>query len=400
MVTPASVDRIKGKQAKGAILLLQSTQTECDQLNGPLTEFGFTVFSATTYKDGMKIYRDRDPEVIILSAVVSGGSAFDFCRSIRKEMKDSKIPIILTSTMLSGRLLIEIKSKWGVTDTVLLPVTLNKMFHLIQFHLGQEDTRPDMTMKQTSKLGVPAQPKQKKKLNREGDLSEVKLEKLLRLMAVNNRSGVLKLKRNGSAIDLHIQNGKLVYVSSDYIEGSTLADHLVESGKISPDRLPALQKRMETENKLLGHLLLDVGLLAKDILQAEISEHMVKKALLLFDWKDGSYQLSEDAPQAPQDVNIQLDLAQVIFDGIRKTVDIDDFESKIGDLPGSIFKLLRDKGIDIKDLDLSTEEKRLAYSFDGKQPLADTMSTSALSPEEICRFIAGLLALKIVRLMK
>ncbi len=398
MATSVSPVRIKAGEAKGIILLLQSTQTECDQLNGPLTEFGFTVHSATSYKQGMSIYRDKDPNIIILSAVISGGSAFEFCKSIRREMKDSNTPIILTSTMLSGRLLIEAKSKWGVNDTVMLPVTLDKMYHLIQYHLGRENVRPDMTQSKINKFHSGAKAKKKKKLSREGDLSEVKLEKLLRLMAVKKRSGVLTLKKDGQHIDLHIQDGKLVYVSSDYIEGMTLSDHLVESGKVSPDRLPALKKRMEQENKLLGHLLLEVGLMAQDLLQTTISEHMVKKAMLPFEWEDGTYQLSDDAPQSPHDVNIQIDLAKVIFDGIRNSVDPEDFEKRIGDLPGAIFKLLRDKGFDIKDLDLNMEEKRLAYSFDGDQPLADAMSTTSLSPEEISRLIAGLMAMQLVKI--
>lgn len=400
MTESAKQDQVQKEKGPSVILLLQSTQAECDQLNGPLSEFGFKVYATTVFQEGLKHYRDHDPHIILLSAVISGGGAYDFCRSIRKELKDDKTPIILTSTLMSGKFLVDARAKWGVNDVIQLPVTVDNIYHLIRFHLGQEDKRPDMTRQDSPAAKAHAKKKARRKLSLTGNLSEVRLEQLLRIMALNRRSGILTLGEGDEQIELHILKGKLVHVGSRYIEGLSLADFLVEKNLVPSERMPAIKQRMESEKKLMGHLLIEVGLIAKEILAQSLTEHMLKKAMHPFRWKNAPYKFSKDPPREQPDMEVQVDLAKVIFDGIRNSTDPREFESSIGDLPGAIFQTLRDKGFDLKDLHLNIDEKRLAYAMDGKQPLADIMASTSLTPEEVSRLIAGLMALKILRQQK
>ncbi|MCB1155273.1 hypothetical protein KDL45_16565, partial [bacterium] len=131
-------------KVKGTVLLLQSTKEECDQLQIPLSEVGLNVFGTTSMENALRFYNERTPDLLIVSSFLSGASAFDFCRKIRTVFNDFDTPIILTSVVRSGTLMIEGKSKWGVNDVVVLPVRMEKMMQLILFHLGHEETRPNM----------------------------------------------------------------------------------------------------------------------------------------------------------------------------------------------------------------------------------------------------------------
>lgn len=105
------------------ILLVDDEATILETIEQKLRKEGFSVFTAPSAEEGMRLYRQVRPDLMVLDVMLPNRSGFDLCRAIRKE---SHTPIIFLSARgsESDRLL---GLELGADDYVVKPFNLGEL---------------------------------------------------------------------------------------------------------------------------------------------------------------------------------------------------------------------------------------------------------------------------------
>ncbi|MCC7102012.1 MAG: response regulator transcription factor [Fimbriimonadaceae bacterium] len=105
------------------ILLVDDEATILETIGQKLRKEGFSVFAAASAEEGMRLYKQVRPDLIVLDVMLPNRSGFDLCRVIRKE---SHTPIIFLSARgsESDRLL---GLELGADDYVVKPFNLREL---------------------------------------------------------------------------------------------------------------------------------------------------------------------------------------------------------------------------------------------------------------------------------
>ncbi len=105
------------------ILLVDDEATILETIEQKLRKEGFSVFTAASAEEGMRLYKQVRPDLIVLDVMLPNRSGFDLCRAIRKE---SHTPIIFLSARgsESDRLL---GLELGADDYVVKPFNLEEL---------------------------------------------------------------------------------------------------------------------------------------------------------------------------------------------------------------------------------------------------------------------------------
>ncbi|MCB1152915.1 DUF4388 domain-containing protein, partial [bacterium] len=240
----------------------------------------------------------------------------------------------------------------------------------------------------------------KRALPPSGDLADVKLSRLLRLLTLNSRTGVLSLGEGEKQLSLHFDHGRLVFIDSGFIEGYALADVIREENIVSPEYLPALRRRMLDENRLLGHLLLQVGVIKQHDLERALKLQIVRKAVWPFTWREGPYTFSKEQPRRPSDLTINVKMGDLIFRGVRESSDADAFYKEVGDPRTIRVRMQQGRGFDLKDLELTREESDFVKHLSGNRSLAEIIDESRLDEEHALSVLLGLFSLRLAKRVK
>lgn len=105
------------------VLLVDDEPTILETVETKLRKEGYTVFTAGTAEDGMRLYRQAKPDLLILDVMLPQRSGFDFCRAVRR---DSKVPIIFLTARASESDRVA-GLELGADDYVVKPFTLGEL---------------------------------------------------------------------------------------------------------------------------------------------------------------------------------------------------------------------------------------------------------------------------------
>jgi DNA-binding response OmpR family regulator len=385
------------------VLIIQKSENERSILSRILKELECEVQQAETVAEAIELFSEVQPDLIILSAVASGGSASEFCRYVRSNSPAQRIPIIVTSPILSGTIKLEATTKWGADEFLPLPAPLKTLVMSILFHLGRESERPDTQAAMAQAIrhrSQPAAKKQeaKKKLSPKGDLSEVSFERMAILMGARKRAGQLKIGNGEKAYVLSFTDGALVWLVSPYNDDTSLAATLVKLNLLSDQALRPFRKRMDTENELLGHMLMEAGLLKKDDIAKGLARQFSDKVLDLFGLESGSYEFSSEPLILPQDVRVVVPLGRIILDHYAQRFSLTDFEANYKDLMNASPKLIEGGPFRLTDLNLPAPTKRVIFTLNGSRSLTEFVHHSDMDPSQLMPIVHTLVKLKLIRL--
>jgi tetratricopeptide (TPR) repeat protein len=164
-----------------------------------------------------------------------------------------------------------------------------------------------------------------------GNLGGENLPAILRRVFHERRTGRLTLSREGESLRLFFQSGELRTASSS-VEGRRIGDVLLRRGLVSEADFRAALASEGQRRGRLGKLLVSRGLVAQNVLDAEmrrLSEEIVFSA---FTWKDGAFEFEDDEGSPDADVWLDHSTAALIVDGIRRLPDSEEYLERLGDL--------------------------------------------------------------------
>ncbi len=118
---------------------------------------------------------------------------------------------------------------------------------------------------------------------------------------------------------VYFKNGIPVYVQSNLIN-ECLGRLLIRLGKITPHVLDQSVHLMQQEREKQGLILIRMGALTEEELNGALREQLRRKLFDLFGWRNAAYQFSTDIRQLPDVIALEMNLAEVIFEGVVRKI--------------------------------------------------------------------------------
>jgi len=122
-----------------------------------------------------------------------------------------------------------------------------------------------------------------------GDLSTLELADLLQNLEIHKRTGLLTIEEDEGPSHLYFQDGCLaLFAREDRAELMTV---LVASGTITAEELATARKKRRRTKRSLGEVLVQIGALDAETLQAVASSRLLDEACELVAAKRGAFTL-------------------------------------------------------------------------------------------------------------
>lgn len=136
---PDRADAEPAESVVRRILILDGDPTFRRELRATCEQYGYAVAEGETAADGVRLFEESSPSLVLLEATFPDGSGLDVCRQIRRA--DPKIPIIMASAR-GEEVDVVVGLEIGADDYVVKPVRTRELLARIGAHLrkAQLDT--------------------------------------------------------------------------------------------------------------------------------------------------------------------------------------------------------------------------------------------------------------------
>jgi DNA-binding response OmpR family regulator len=132
------------------LLIVDDEPTILETVETKLRREGYAVFSASTAEEGMKIYKQVKPDLLILDVMLPNRSGFDLCRAIRK---DSNVPIIFVTARASEEDRVA-GLDLGADDYVVKPFNLAELAARVKAVLRRSSSEKGQEIVETGNLTI------------------------------------------------------------------------------------------------------------------------------------------------------------------------------------------------------------------------------------------------------
>ena len=102
-------------------------------------------------------------------------------------------------------------------------------------------------------------------------------------------SGILTVTSEGRAARFALHKGQFLYASSDSVR--RLGDAMIAKGHVTPETLESvlIHQRRKKKRQLIGMVLLELGLVTREIATAELEEQIYEVLCEVLEWDEGHY---------------------------------------------------------------------------------------------------------------
>jgi len=119
------------------ILIVEDDSTILSTLANAFKFFEFKVFTAMSSEEGLEIYDNQSPDLIILDVMLPGIDGFELCRKIRSQDKQVPIVMLTAKNQESDKLL---GFELGVDDYVTKPFSAKELIARVRAILKRTNT--------------------------------------------------------------------------------------------------------------------------------------------------------------------------------------------------------------------------------------------------------------------
>ncbi|HEY7114030.1 MAG TPA: DUF4388 domain-containing protein [Thermoanaerobaculia bacterium] len=228
-----------------------------------------------------------------------------------------------------------------------------------------------------------------------GFLAETPLPQVLRRIFLDGLKGTLTLVRGDETRHLFFEKGELRTATSSR-EGQRIGAFLKRRGWITDQDLSwALETVAKQGRARLGKILVEKGLVSRQVLDAEMRRLVEEIVFSTFEWSDGEYKFQSSTGVLDPDVALTLSTAAVIVEGIRRLPESDLFRERLGD-GKQVPVLSSDPMSRYQYLPLSPQEAYILSRIDGRLDLDSLLKIGGTSRAATGKILYGLLSCGIV----
>ena len=149
-----------------------------------------------------------------------------------------------------------------------------------------------------------------------GDLSTMSLCDLLQWASLTQQTGVLELERDKICRRIEFRKGWIGACSTDD-PPARLGQFLLARGKISKEQLRKALATQEVNEKHLGLILMEMGLITQQELGRQVAAKAEETIQGLFDWEDAVFRFYEGATLDPNQMEVSLSVSDILMRGVQ-----------------------------------------------------------------------------------
>lgn len=228
----------------------------------------------------------------------------------------------------------------------------------------------------------------------QGNLDDFSLPEILQLIAVQQKSGVLKLTSGDDVSVVFFEAGKIVSTRDRRRNArDPLKPYLVRTGHLTEAQLKQIETIEAESRRELTDVLLSGNYMTSEALTQAL-EHQIQDTLhQLLTWKTGSYHFSGDSRTVPKfAVNVRLNTEGLLMESMRRIDEIVRYRETLS----SPAMVLRPKPLATPPKEMSPQERRILPLVDGLRPLRDLVAQSKLVEFEAFEALHHLLDLGVI----
>ncbi len=234
----------------------------------------------------------------------------------------------------------------------------------------------------------------------EGTLSASTLPELLQFLSTGKKTGILRLKSGEREVSLMINEGKIINSSSMH-RSRKLGEMLINRGFIPRSELDKLlhEQTSDSDEKLLGELLIDNNLVPPDIVKETFRLQLEEEIWELLGWKEGSFNFSYGKDKHFNNILVEIDMEPFLLEGTRRLDEWNKITKNIkNDEVVVTVNTTQVEEFEREIITLSESEWRVLSLINGFYNVGSIILRSGLSKFETFRILNSFLVAGLVRI--
>lgn len=286
---------------------------------------------ATDGLEGLAAIESSRFDLLIVDLLLPKLDGFELCRRLRKLPHGADVPVLVTSAIYrDAKLIAQLEAETRCTffaKPFVIPEILTAMRERLGIGVGARATH------RAAAATAPMAFDPRAEFPTDGSLQDFTPPRLLLEAWERRVSGHLVMTRSKTQKSIALVEGVPVQVVSN-LRNETLGHFLVARRQITEEQHQHALRHAKEKNERLGAALVDLGLVTRATLLAELIAQHEHKIVTLLRWNDGEFRFTEGTPneRPPGPVN----LPQLLFAGLRRTARTDERARTLVDDEGTL----------------------------------------------------------------
>lgn len=221
---------------------------------------------------------------------------------------------------------------------------------------------------------------------RKGRIDTATLPVVVRDLWRAQASGTLELENGATTKRIFFRRGDIVFAATN-VEYERLGERLVRAGKIKRSVLELAVRVMERSNERFGKTISELGWVSASEIERWVATQIKDIIYSVFAWSSGEYRFEPADEPTPPDLVLQLQTAEVVYEGARRTSDLKVIRAGVGP-PSGVLRIADGVRLGIP---VTQDEGVILSRVDGRSTILDLVTESPLPEEETLRRIYALL---------
>ena len=291
-----------------------------------LAELEPHVIQAATGQQGLAMFVDERPDLIITDLFMPAMDGFAFCRAVREAPFGKEIPIIAVSGMYKDPK--EAQRLVGEVGAIFLPKPLRAapLMQAILACFGHPTPDPPdpraSPATEVAPLSASATSKQRTEVRDNpigsGSLADRRVGSLIFELEDTTITGTLSLARSKMRKDLHVRNGRVVAADSN-LRQEALGTLLCAKGIIDEGQLNYLLTETKARGHKMGAVLIELGWLSPEEVLQCLAAQTRKRITDCLRWDEGDYAFTPGDAFGDRAIEHDLDIAEIVLMGLYRS---------------------------------------------------------------------------------
>jgi curved DNA-binding protein CbpA len=225
-----------------------------------------------------------------------------------------------------------------------------------------------------------------------GTLAQGALPRVMRDLYVGRRTGMLDLIRGDERRSVRFQRGHIINADTNVAEDH-MGEILLRKGWITRAELDRAAAVMTLEQRRMGQVFLDLGILDKSRLEDAVALHVHEILYKVFTWNEGTYEFKEEGEgpiEDEEELTLKLSTGELILEAVRQIQDPDVIRYSLGDMD-RVLALPADPLLRFQRLTLTPTDGFVLSRVDGTLCGREIVQMIPLPPEETRKSLFSLL---------
>jgi DNA-binding response OmpR family regulator/curved DNA-binding protein CbpA len=379
-------------------------------------------FQVLVEKDGewaLKALERRLPDVVISDVLLPSVSGFELIEALRAMPGGDQVPVIVISGIYKGkRHKRQATEELGVVAYLDKPFEVSALLDAVRTALGEDypgaqKARPKRRPAASSSRAASDPLADKGAIDEtqevesaavalaagrtaRGNLKHKPFAEVLSQLYRWRATGALLLRHERVKKIVYLKEGYPIFVKSNLLS-ECLGRVLVREKIITEAECEASLENMKGGQRQQGTVLIEMGCISPHNLVYGLQMQLELKLFEIFGWEEGDYQFSTKIDIPAQAVHLDMSLATIIYEGVRRTHSKKHLEDRLAPFLDSYFGVHEDPLHRFQEISLEADERRLVAMIDGRRTARDLIARSELDDVTTLQLLYALLAAEMIQ---